>query len=743
MGYPSNSKLDRTGAMRNDPGMKRTFRLLGDSFSTFGNKSLEFTDKPDKFIHFSDSGTLFSNRVYRTLSFKHYCDFAEGLVVPNSSSIYGKIEIDAGKYALFISPSSEPCLDPESMLEFLMAWWEPYSIPKLWFPAKVKSGEAATFKASLAGSFQGESSLWKAELLGGYFFYNDFLPIRLEVNGQRVTVQVLNCAPTELPLSSLSISLTGKSLECRNRLLIENKTLSGFKLEFLTPEMATEYLEKLGLVENLCIDDKVATTQTALVGLIGQVRVDGIIAGRPIDPSLCDARIDSNTLTVLDRSTGAPICALDLGLPNLAIDGTAEEFVVSPNYSTAIRITSDSKDFLLAVYQNRATQDVATRTSRTGPFIATNDDGFVRIESRETGATISVNGSEPTDIQTNIAEPTLSFSTKRPTVHVGDFELRAELPSLEGIFATLKGLTVKASVAANFGGAIAQIVGLEGHYLTYCAFGKFAHAHLVIANALSVDPTASLAALTSTQEKERFLAIMAQFAGVLTRDCETILHYFPRFILEQDRAFLSSSELLNRLDLGRTESCYQIALRTYGSLAPHLFRIENTMSRFGSFRKASTKPDGWASFAPLGVSLAGSLLNPFLLIGAVQQGVSLANREEAKTSMAADTLNDAFESCAQEWDFLMQTVLPFVASRFAQDIYPVRLSIANILLKAYGEGDVALKAKLTDLVSQRLGRLITFREFPSASSSEISRLKCVDFLFEIQKIARGIDERPF
>ncbi len=237
---------------------------------------------------------------------------------------------------------------------------------------------------------------------------------------------------------------------------------------------------------------------------------------------------------------------------------------------------------------------------------------------------------------------------------------------------------------------------------------------------------------------------MAQFAGVLSRDCETILHYFPGFILGSDRAVLLSAGLLNRLDLGRAESCYQIALRTYGALAPHLYCIENTLSRFGAFQKASAKPEGWAAYATLGASVAGGfLVNPAMLIGAGQQTMSLINREGAKTLLTAETINDVFESCAQEWDYLMQTSLPFVTSRFAQDIYPVRLTIANILLKTYEEGDAALKAKLTDLVSQRLGRLIAFREFPSASSPEISRLKCVDFLFEIQKRARGIEERPF
>ncbi len=445
--------------------MQRDLNLLGDSFSIIGTKKLAFSDDPGCFIRFSDTGGLLGQPVDRKVSFAKFCDDAESLVAPESSSgldnkFFGHLHCKAAEYLFFGSPSSK------ELLNLLFKWWKEPQVPKLWFSGKARTGEVESFREYLARPQNQTESLWNIDLLT-LLLDQSLLPIRLHVNAQRAYVHVLNCAPAELPLSSLSLSLTGNSLECRNRLLIENKTLNGFTLEFPTSQFATAYLEKLGLIDILCQDDETAKTQRTLVGLIGQVRADGIIAGRPIDASLSDARIDSNTLTVLDRSTGAHICALDLDAPNLAIDGTAEEFVVSPDYSTAIRITSDSKDFLLAVYQNRATQDAATRTSHSGPFIATNNDGFVRIDNSEVGATISVNGSEPTQIETNIAEPTLSLFTKKPAVVVGDFELRAELPSLEGIFATLKGLTVKSSVAAKFEAAIAQIVGLEGHYLTF------------------------------------------------------------------------------------------------------------------------------------------------------------------------------------------------------------------------------------------------------------------------------------
>ena len=117
--------------------------------------------------------------------------------------------------------------------------------------------------------------------------------------------------------------------------------------------------------------------------------------------------------------------------------------------------------------------------------------------------------------------------------------------------------------------------------------------------------------------------------------------------------------------------------------------------------------------------------------------------QPAKSSFAADTLNDVFDTCAQEWDFLTGTLIPSISARFAQEIYPVRLTVANILLKAYNEGDSESRMKLADVVALRLGRLMTFCEFPSDSSAKISRLQCIDFLFQSQKQARGIEQRPF
>ena len=765
-----NSALEQAVAPLHHTDMVQDLEIKSHPFSLTGNKKMLFSDDPARFLRFSDSGGILSDPVKRDSSFHHFCRNSEVFVIPTppgepsksetseslspallaagllnpliattavaaaahktQGQLLGRTSFHAGETVIFSSPSAHEFLD------LVLAWWNSDNVPCIWFPATSKGAELEVLQKLCETDEDG--------LLVHALYSKGFFPIRFRVENERLYIHVLNCPPAELPLSSVSFSMNGASFECRNRLLIKNRTFNGFTIQFPSEEIAGTYLTKVGLSPADFHAEAVAENKEALVGLIGQVQVEGLIAGCQIEQTVCDARIDDTTLTLFEKNTGTLMCAFNLESPALAIDGTAEQFVVSPDYSTALRITSHTKDFLNAVYQNRATQEAATRTAHQGPFIATNDDGFVRIENNSGIISISVNGSELSEISTNIAEPELSLSAGKPVVFVDDFSFQAELPSLEGIAATLKGLTVRPAVAENFQSAIARIIGLEWKYLTYCVFGKFAQAHLMIADALNVDETASLAFSSTTSTKETFLAIMAQFAGVLARECETILHYFPGFVLGHDKNILSSAGVLENLNLGNAENCYQGSLRTFGAITPHLYRIEGAVSRFGSVQKAATRDEGLAAFGALGISLAAAAFtHGFSLIGAAQQGVSLMNRESSKGSIVAETIEDAFAACSNEWDFIMQTLLPAVSSRFAQEIYPARLAMANIFLNAYADGDLAMKEKLSGLIAQRLGRLIAFCEFPSTASSKISRANCVDFLLKKQQHAQGIVEMPF
>lgn len=714
--------------------MSTELQIVDDSYSVIGAKKLTFSESPDKFLHFSDTGGLLGSPVTQVLSFSDFCRQSMVVVSPRDpkQECLGRIGFGTGKYVLFTCKNS-------TFLRLILEWWNPSNIPVISFPGRANATQVESFKTAAAETLSTQAEFW----LDNNLFSKSFLPVRLEVVNQRVHVSVLTFPPADLPLTSLALVLDGVSLHCYNKFLIENTLLDGFDVEFLTRTQAETYISKVGLSEIVSEPTVGPLGERTSIGLIGQVSAEGFIAGDKIEKKTYDAQIGDNTLTLYEGSKNAAICSFNLESPNLAIDGTVMEFVISPDASTALRITSEGKDFLQAVYQSKAVQRAAARTSIFGPFIASNDKGFVRIEKIQGTITVSVNGSEPAEMKYEIPEPKLSQSTPKPKVIVGDYEFCAELPSLEGISSVLHELFIKMSVSGDFQGAVGKMIGLEGRYLTYCVFGKLAQAHLMLTKALNVDPDASLPLLAGNREKEVFLAIMAQFAGAMSRDCETILYYFPGFVVERDKDVLATVGLLNSLDYGRAENCYQNALRTYGALTSHLYRIENVMSRFGSIQKASTKSDDWRKWVPLGASGLGCLVNPIFAIGAVQQGVSLVNQKIAKESALEQTFYETFDSCSQEWDYLIQTLIPFVSSRFAQDIYPIRLATASVLLKAYENGDVVLKESLAGLVAQRLGRLIAFCEFPSAPLCEITRLNCIEFLMERQKRARGIEQRPF
>ena len=227
----------------------------------------------------------------------------------------------------------------------------------------------------------------------------------------------------------------------------------------------------------------------------------------------------------------------------------------------------------------------------------------------------------------------------------------------------------------------------------------------MLTKTLDVDPETPLSLIKHSENKHKFLGVMSEVAIALSRECETLLYYFPKHVVDRDHDVLSSAGLSESLNRERAETAYKFALAGCGALIPHLIRIENSLSRFSSFRRVSAQTEGVSSLVPLGASLAGSLLNPLLLIGAVQQGAALYNRGGAKEAVAADTINELFTACSEEWDFIMHTLLPAVSSRFAQDVYPLRLATAHLLLKAFEAAEDVAKETLVGLVAQRLGRL--------------------------------------
>src|SRR5207244_1284818 len=102
---------------------------------------------------------LLGQPVDRKVSFAQFCDRAQSLVVPASSSgldnkFFGHVRCKAAEYLFFGSPSSK------ELLNLLFKWWKEPHIPILWFAGKARAGEVELFKACLASPQSSTTMLW-------------------------------------------------------------------------------------------------------------------------------------------------------------------------------------------------------------------------------------------------------------------------------------------------------------------------------------------------------------------------------------------------------------------------------------------------------------------------------------------------------------------------------------------------------------------------------------------------------
>jgi hypothetical protein len=708
-------------------------KILLHTFSIFGGKELVYRAERKKFISFSDTGGL-GQPVKIDLSFNSFCRQSVLALQPEGKTL-GRIHFH-GKEVVFASSGveSEDDLD-RAFLNEVLKFCSPSCRPDIWLPAKLTSAQVREFSS---GTATGDLPLWEPLLEAG------FLPVRFETDKNRMKVYALENT-AEVPIASAAFSLNGATLQCNNRLLIGDKQLDGFRVDFPTPEVAARWLELTGI--NRVLSDRtegLKGTSGTLVGLIGQVNIEGVLNGHRIERTAGDAQIDGTAVRIL-KKTGNEYFRFDFKSPSLAVDGKAVEFVVSPDPSSAIQITSESKPFLRAIYTNDAVNSAVIRSSDVGPFIARDLEGrFVRIEATKEGAAISYDGSQPLDIPAGLTHPILKMADGKAVLHVGDQRLCAELPMLEGICAILTGISLHAMVSKDFQNAIAQLLALEGKFLTHCVFGKLAAVHITLMTELKWDPQSSCSLVTRDQDKQIFLGVMAEAARELSLECETVINYLPSYVIEHDRSFLSAAGLANSLNYAAAESSYQSAVNGAGTFLSHFGRIEGYTSQFQSSRDFAARKDGWAAYAPLGASVAAGLfVNPVLFVGAIQQGLALKRGKDAKESVATETVQNSFGRCAREWDFIIRTLLPAISNRFVRQIYPLRLSIAHTLRTAYANGDENVKNTLHRVVARRLGRLTAFLDFPVSSDLAIKRDEYVNFTWGKQSHAEGIRERRF
>jgi hypothetical protein len=569
------------------------------------------------------------------------------------------------------------------------------------------------------------------------------LPIAITRIGDRIRLSTLYLQDCELPVDALPIRIADNKVICTKRLLLGGVQVSGFTIYFPGSAFATEYVQRLGLVQ-LDASAEPGTKVQSPDGLTSQVRVRGVVAGDALTFSQCDADLTATGLTLLSPSANTPLVHFDFTSPDVAIDGTSDSFLISDSNDTALQISATSETFHRAILDNNFLRSAAHRAANSGPFVACSPTGDpVRLEAERDCLKIFKGGAPNVLLTASAKLPNLEWQDSVPLLRIGELSLSAQLPMLEGISAATLTSALIEKVRTDFHGCVSTLVGLEGKYFAYCVLGKLTESHLSITSAVAIQPSAQVTSMVSAYEQNVFLAFIVQNAALLARDLETTTNYLPAFAVDRDSDILDRVGISNALNARNVEQAYQRALAPIGSLASHIYRLDGYTSRLTSMRKALAQDEGWGKFLPLGVSAAASLVNPFALVGVAQQGVSLLSRTESRATVEQDTFNDAFESSSKEWDYIIHSLLPSVSYRLCQEIYPIRLNTSALLLSAYDRADQTTRGNIEYFVAQRFARLSAFLDFPSGLDKNLSRSQVIEFLFQLQKYAEAFGLRHF
>lgn len=733
--------------------MQIQLNLITDTYSIIGTKKLNCTDDAKKLFRFTDTGGLFGDPINHTLSFKDYCKGDNFLAITSGGgkvpcAAYGKAVFPDGT-AVFSCEN-----DIAALLESFLKLATPNgflkvaasnSLPKIYFPATITPTEAAKFHEAFAVT--NENNLLRDLELDSIFnddlISNNVLPISIKKNGDYIQIEVLLHSYIELPLEKIPVKIVGNSLIFKTKFLVGNNQINGFSLKFPTMDLASKYAAMLALVN---IDDAaiVTTSDTSQSGLISHVAINGMLDGQQVEKPRCEAELHEKELILFLMGSTQLLAKFDLCSTDLAIEGTSSSFIISNSKDTILKISAQSEGFHQAIFANRNVCSAAHRSSNSGPYVSSTTSGrLVRLEPRSNIFHLGNGEVLVVDAVSENLVPTLVLDKQQSVLKIQNISIVGQLPMLEGISARLTSTSVENVVRDDFKNSVPLLLGLEGQYFTYSIFGQIAELQLSLSVALGSESSAEISSLSSEQGKQTFLAYMMQNAASLGRNLETTIHYLPAFVVSKDLEFLTGVGLDKHLNIKNIEQAYQHALSCITSLAPHLYRIDGSVSRLSSLRKTLANDDGWGKFLPLGVSAAASFVNPFMLIGAAQQGISLLGRNDSQAAMEKDTELDAFSTCSSEWDYAIHTLLPALSYRVAQEIYPMRLHIAGLLLSGYEKADVAGKERLVLSVSDRLARLKTFTEFPSINDAGSHRGKCIEFILNSQRHAEASQFRYF
>jgi hypothetical protein len=713
--------------------------ILEDSgFSIFGTRLLTIPDTDNCFIKIEDSGGL-GEKTINTLSYNEFCRNTDLFFYSNELGFIARSKFAQNKSVIYQQSKSHKIIDiiGRKIERYAESEKITYNSPKIWFPAYVSESELDFIKQQIYGYKNGYKDFFESAIVQSSICASNFIPINISSQNLDFFITFPGIPPRKIELSKIKSKYSDGCLIIENTIPIGNRWINGFTIrsEFLARE---KFLISIGL-EHLNAAPN-SNTENQNYGVTNSIILDGYINSEKIQKGKYFASINKSTLIIHDGNFNDPFSTIDLLSNDLCLDGTSEEFVISPNKGSIFTISSDSKDFIQSVINSSEFQLAANRSSRYGPYVARNDDNLVRIDKENESYLLTTNGADTAILDSNIDDRKLVIDGNTSKILIQNYSLQSTMPMLESVASVLNSLTIKKEVINNFERQIIKLLGLEGLYLTYCVYGGIAQVNLFMNEVLEIQHLDEIA--NSADKKNSFMNMVYTSIPFLINEFEKVLFYFPSFLTKIDTKLVTKIGIKNSIDLKKSENAYINSLRSNNTFVQHFSKIEGAFSRLTSVRRLKSRSDNLGKCAPLGLSAVLSLSNPMFLGSAIQQGISLYNQKSDSSANESEIADECFEICMREWDHIVRCLLPVLSAKFAHEVYPNRLALGKVLMETNKNADSKTLECLHSAVSDRIGRLISFLEFPCEISEKINRQKCVDFIFDLQKNPDGFDAIP-
>lgn len=547
-------------------------------------------------------------------------------------------------------------------------------------------------------------------------------PLFVRVMDNRLMLDRLPNSETvvDISLRGLAVERNGVRVRVEQSVLLGDCQVPWFEVICPDEDSAAALVDQLGPSGGPEADDGDEGETELPKGLSATVTLSGwLVPGESVSQVKADAILGDDRLLLRERD-GSPLHSFMLTHSGTSIQGSHETFVVADSERGPLIIACKSTHFHKHLSATPAVREAARRTASEGPFV-----GFSR-----SGAPLSVRVSEQAvTFAGPDGFPALPLSEVRdlswqaseelaPTVltigGAGDSrEVLAELDVLQGLAARIRA----AVTLDRLGGRVSQLVGavleLEGKMLLHAAFGPIAS---VQAQALSKWAGADQIPWSnfnpSAADDATLAAVLDFFVGALEplrAYLDTTIYYLPAHLVTQDRTFAEAADM-GIPDLSKYERQYARVLSQVAPLSGQMSRMEAALNRSETVRKAlSRSRPGWGGLA---VSLGASLVNPFFLIGAAQQGLGLVTASGKAGAAERESVAMAVGEAIRIWQNMITRLLPPVSHRVIEGLFDLRVSWARDLERSYDGGSADHQRAIVKALCLRFGRLESHLDFP-------------------------------